>query len=121
MSDSSVFTKLIDEPKKDRPLEPEIVRKGPQPIIPPARYKSSPTEKLLDWVINRWPGATVTTRNICQFGPRSSRGRERAISLAQTLVEHGWLIPIKKHRYDMQEWQIVRSKNQQINTNFHFS
>src|SRR5262245_25384056 len=43
------------QPEKEQPAEPEIVRKGPQPIIPPAHSKSSPSEKLLSWIVNFWP------------------------------------------------------------------
>jgi hypothetical protein len=103
----SVFAQYIDSPEQEHP-EPDIIRRGPQPIVRPAHFKSSPSEKLLDWIINRWPGPTVTTRNICQFGPRSCRDRESALNLAGILMEHGWLIPLKTHRIDMRKWQIVR-------------
>ena len=104
----SVFAKLIEEPEKERFKEPDVVRRGPQPIIPPAHFKSSPSEKLLDWVINRWPGATVTTRNICQFGPGSIRNKKSAIAQAEILAQYGWLTPVAVRQHNMKKWQIVR-------------
>jgi hypothetical protein len=102
----SVFARYIEGPEKEW-LEPDIVRRGPQPIVPPAHFKSSPSEKLLDWIINRWPEPTISARDICRCGPNSTRDRKSAISLAKILV-HGWLIPVKTRRIDMREWQIVR-------------
>jgi hypothetical protein len=104
----SVFSRYIEEPEKERFEEPDIVRRGPQPIIPPAHFKSSPSEKLLDWIINRWLEPTISARDICRCGPNPVRDRKSAIGLAEILVEHGWLIPIKTRRIDMREWQIVR-------------
>jgi hypothetical protein len=109
----SVFSVYVEEtpapieppPRAD---EPEIVRRGPQPIIPPAGFNSSPSEKLLDWIINRWPENTVTRRNICQFGPGSIRNRKSATDQAEILARHGWLIPLAVGRHDAKKWQIVR-------------
>ena len=89
--------------------EPDIVRKGPHPIIPPAERDSSPSEKLLDWIVNRWPGNTVTVKNICQYGPGSIRDRKSAIDQAEILARYGWLTPIRELRqHNMRKWQIVR-------------
>ena len=104
----SVFSRYIADIPETELREPEIVRRGPQPIIPPAHFKSSPSEKLLDWIINRWPEPTISARDICRCGPNSIRDRKSAVSLAEILVEHGWLIPIKTRRIDMREWKIVR-------------
>ena len=59
--------------EKEQPAEPEIVRRGPQPIIPLTHLKSSPSEKLLAWLVNYWPKPTVTLRDISAFGPHSVR------------------------------------------------
>jgi hypothetical protein len=114
MSDSSIFAGLISEqPKKElEHEEPEIVRKGPHPKIPPTDRNSAPSEKMLDWLVNRWRGSTISTRDILQFGPGSLRDRKSAIATAEILTAHGWLIPLKAHRYDMKKWQIVRGLNQ---------
>jgi hypothetical protein len=51
---------------------------------------------------------TISTRDIHIYGPNSIRDRESAINSAQTLVDCGWLIPLKAHRRDMHKWQVVR-------------
>jgi hypothetical protein len=111
---SSIFSGLIenDSPKKDRHGEPEIVRKGPKLLVPPSDRNSTPSEKMLDWLMNRWRGSTISTRDILQFGPGSLRDRKSAIATAEILAAHGWLIPLKTHRYDMKKWQIVRGSSQ---------
>ena len=65
-------------------------------------------QKLHDWLQNDWNKPTIRARDICRFGPSAARDRKRAIHLAEILVGHGWLIPIKAHRRDTKEWQIVR-------------
>ena len=65
----SFFARYIDEPEKQRQVE--TIPRGPllRPIVPSTDYRSPPIERLLDWLINRWPGATVSTRNIMQLDP----------------------------------------------------
>jgi hypothetical protein len=108
----SFFSRYIDEPKKERQVE--TIPRGPllQPIIPPSDNNSPPVEKLLDWLVNRWPGATVSTRNIMQFGPRCTRNLKTALNLTKILTENGWLSPVESHRYDRHEWQIIRGPKQ---------
>ena len=73
------------------------------------RRNPSPIERLLDWLVNHWAKPTVTAREIYTFGPRSLRDKRTALSLAQTLVERGWLTPVDGHdRRDMHEWSIAR-------------
>ena len=64
-------------------------------------------QKLLDW-LQHWSKPTISTRDIHIYGPNSIRDRESAINSAQTLVDCGWLIPLKAHRRDMHKWQVVR-------------
>ena len=66
-----------------------------------------PAQLLLDW-LQRWTKPTISIRDIHIYGPQSIRDRERAIRSAEVLVDYGWLIPLKAHRYDMRAWQIVR-------------
>jgi hypothetical protein len=110
MSDASksVFSKLIDEPKRGRP-EPEIPR-GPmlRPEIPPSDYQAPPVEKLLDWLVNRWPKDTVNVQNILQFGPVPLRNRKSARPTAEILEKRGWLTLIKSRYYRQREWRIER-------------
>jgi hypothetical protein len=104
----SVFARYIEEPEKERPEEPSIVQKGPHPIIPPTDRGSSPSEKLLDWIINRWPEPTLSVRNILQFGPGCLRDRKSAIDQAEILARYGWLTPIAVRQHNMKKWRIVR-------------
>jgi hypothetical protein len=67
--------------------------------------KLLPAQRLLDW-LQHWAKPTISARDIYTCGPRSIRDRESAIDLAKTLVEYGWLTPIKSRRRDMREWQI---------------
>lgn len=62
---------------------------------------------LLDWLKNRWPGTTVSARDIYRHGPNPVRDRKIALNMAEALVGQGWLTPIKSWRYDRKEWQIV--------------
>jgi hypothetical protein len=113
MSDSgSVFSKLIsEEPKKES--EPEKILRGPllRPVVPPTDRFSSPVEQLLSWLM-RWPKPTVTTKNILQFGPNCLRNRKSARPAAETLVEWGWLTPLKTRCYREREWRIERGPSE---------
>src|SRR6478672_10569634 len=97
---SNLFERLGRQRFADSPeqREPEIVRRGPQPIIPPAHHKSSPSEKLLAWLINYWGRPTITARDISCYGPNCARDPMDRISLTKTLVACGWLAPVKAHR-----------------------
>jgi hypothetical protein len=66
-------------------------------------------ERLLDWLVTRWGKPTVTARDICIYGPRP-RDKKTAVSLAQTLVDRGWLARIETDRHDKREWRIVAKK-----------
>ena len=98
--------------EKERQVE--TIPRGPllQPIIPPAAPQSSPTEKMLDWLVNRWPSPTVCARDIYVYGPRCTRNLKSALNVTKILTENGWLTPVKSHRYDRHEWQIIRGPNQ---------
>jgi Protein of unknown function (DUF3987) len=69
-------------------------------------------KKLLDWLLLVWDKPTVSARDIYRCGPNAIRDRETTLRLAKTLVDHGWLVPIKMRRHDMREWQIIRGTNQ---------
>ena len=71
------------------------------------RIGSPPIEKLLDWLVNYWTRPTVSVREICIYGPNCVRDKKTILSLAQTLVERGWLAPTKTRRRDMKKWQIT--------------
>jgi hypothetical protein len=75
-----------------------------QELLPPAK-------KLLDW-LRDWTKDTVTARDIYTYGPNSIRNQKSAITLAEVLVEHGWLTPIKTRRNDTKKWQITKGPEQ---------
>jgi hypothetical protein len=77
----------------------------PQEPTPPATPLAA--GRLLDWLQNHWTQPTISTRNICQYGPRPIRDRESATKTAEALVRHGWLVPMKTGRYDSKRWQIA--------------
>ena len=82
----------------------------PAPVeetIKQPRIGSPPIEKLLDWLVNYWTRPTVSVREICIYGPNCVRDKKTILSLAQTLVERGWLAPTKTRRRDMKKWQIT--------------
>jgi hypothetical protein len=76
---------------------------------PPTTKAQKPlrAQKLLDW-LQHWSKPTVSTRDICIYGPNSIRNRESAIDAAEILVKEGWLVPNKAHRRDTHKWQVVR-------------
>ena len=90
----------------------ERLDKGrPPPIeeaIKQSRRGSPPIEKFLDWLVNHWAKTTVTAREIYTYGPNSIRNKKTTLSLAQILVEQGWLVPTKTRQYNTHEWKIVR-------------
>ena len=100
--------------EEKQPTEPEIVRRGPQPIIPPAHPKASPSEKLLEWLVNYWPRPTITLRDIYSYGPNCARDPMDRVNLTKTLTEFGWLVPIEAWRRDMRKWRIVRGPGKQV-------
>jgi hypothetical protein len=113
MNDGSVFTKLIDDSAEKRQPEPEKIPNGPlKPVVPPADYGSPPIEKLLDWLVNRWPKDTVKTVDILQYGPALLRNRKKARPAAEILVERGWLTPLKTRCFREHEWRIERGPQQ---------
>src|SRR5262245_2942669 len=102
-----IFERLQEEQaprlEKDQSVEPEIVRKGPQPIIPPTHPGASPSEKLLVWLINFWPKSTITLRDIYSYAPNSVRDPTDIINLTETLTKFGWLVPTTAWRRDMKK------------------
>src|SRR6516162_7685786 len=93
----SLFERL-DKGRLPRPTE-EVIKQ---------LREDSPIEKLQDWLANRWAKDTVTARQIYTLGPYCIRNRKAAVSLAQILVEQGWLVPTKTRQYNIHEWKIVR-------------
>ena len=108
----TLFDRLQEkQPQRlEKERQVETIPKGPllQPIVPPTNYKSSPIERLLDWLVNRWPRPTICARDIYVYGPRCTRNLKSALNSTKILTENGWLTPVKSHRYDRHEWQIIR-------------
>jgi hypothetical protein len=112
----SVFARLIEEPEKERPKEPDVVRLGPQPIIPPVHRKSSPSEKLLEWLVNHWPKPVISLRDISAYGPNCARDPMNRASLTKTLAKYGWLVPIRTKRRDTKKWRVIRDPSKEVQT-----
>src|SRR5262245_59785355 len=114
MAAKDIFDRLSQQPIKERPVESEIPRGALlPPVVPPTDYiTSSPTEQLLDFIVNRWPKPSIRIREILQFGPPSARNRKSAIALAETLAANGWLAPLPPTRQHNEKlWRIVRGPN----------
>jgi hypothetical protein len=77
-------------------------------VISTRTQKIQRAQKLLDW-LQGWSKPTISAREICIYGPRPIRKREKAGNAAKILEKNGWLIPVQTHRYDMEAWQIVRT------------
>jgi hypothetical protein len=107
----SLFEKLDrGQPPAEAP-PPEIIRMGPAAaIIPPAGPEAHPTEKLLDWLINRWTKPTVSLRELQRHGPNGSRDWESAMDQCNILTERGWLMRIETRRRDNRVWRILRGQ-----------
>jgi hypothetical protein len=111
MSDEpSIFSKYISEPEKEKERSEPAIPRGPllQPVVPSTDYNSPPAAQLLDFIINRWPKPSVRVRDICRFGPGSTRDRKSAIALAEALAANGWLVPTKGRQHNEKIWTIIR-------------
>jgi hypothetical protein len=107
-NEPSFFARYIDSPEKEQ--QPEKIPRGPmlRPVVPSTDYKSPPIERMIEWLVQRWPKETVNTKNILQFGSRPLRNRKHARATAEILVAHGWLTPLKTRRYMDRKWRIER-------------
>src|SRR5262245_39390110 len=83
-----------------------LERLEPRPLLPPIDERDTPIERLQKF-LRRWRRPTISLREICIFGPKRDRNRELALTLAQELVQIGWLIPIMERRQNMVRWKIV--------------
>src|SRR5215510_5010815 len=113
-SKPSFFARYIDRPEKERPVEPEKIPRGPmlRPVVAPSDYQAPPVEKLLDWLVNRWPKDTVNINNILQFGPTPLRNHMSARPTAEILEKHGGLTRTKARHYRQREWRIERGPSE---------
>jgi hypothetical protein len=119
MSDegSSIFAGLIsEEPKQLEPKEPDIVRRGPQLLVPPTNRKSAPSEMVVAWLVNHWPRNTITLRDFYSYAPNCARDPTNRASLIETLTAYGWLVPIEAWRRDQKKWRVVRGPSKEIQT-----
>jgi hypothetical protein len=83
----------------------------PPPKSEPKHQTSPLLEDLLNWLLNRWTGPTITARDVSRCGPSVLRNdRATTLDLTEILVRQGWLIPIKTWRKDKREWKIARGQ-----------
>jgi hypothetical protein len=110
---ATLFERLSQLPPTNK-QEPQLgaIPRGPllRPVVPPADSNSTPAERFLDFVVNRWPRETVRLRDLLRFGPL--RNRKSALALAEDLAAHGWLSPLAPGRHDTKIWRIVRGPGQ---------
>jgi hypothetical protein len=86
----------------------ERLERGRPPAEEPIPQQVPPAAgKLLAWLQNNWKEPVITTRNICQYGPRPARDRESVIRTAEVLERRGWLVPMKTRRPDAKWWRIA--------------
>jgi hypothetical protein len=112
---SSVFAKYVEDDSKKEQLEPEpdIVRKGPQALLPLTHRNSAPSEILLSWIINFWPKNVITLRDITAYAPRSVRDPKDALHLTGVLTQFGWLAPVQAWRRDQKKWRVIRGPSKE--------
>ena len=67
--------------------------------------RKPPVQELLHW-IQRQNKPVISLRDICVFGPSAIRDRQTALKHIETLVRHGWLVPLRAHRHDRQVWRL---------------
>jgi hypothetical protein len=113
----SFFSRYIENPSeqpRQQLDEPEIIRRGPLGVSPLTHRSSSPTEKLLSWMVNHWSKSTITARDIRAYGPYCTRDLTEIMSRTKMLVQYGWLVPVRAWRRDMKKWRIVREPDKEI-------
>src|SRR5262249_13363885 len=71
--------------------------------------KPLPEQLMLDWLLQRWPHQTVSSKQIYQYAPHSIRfDRENAIKTAEILERYGWLVPLPRRQRNWRVWEIIR-------------
>jgi hypothetical protein len=92
----SVFAPIVESPE-ERAAEHVKIQ----------RSRSSVNAQLVSWLLS-WPKPSITKRDIQAYAPNWARDPAEIPTLAQTLVECGWLLPARAHRRDMKKWRIIR-------------
>jgi hypothetical protein len=98
-NERSEFAQFIDQPKR-----PEIT--------PPANLKLLPAGRFLNWLLNNWDADTISAYEIYTYGPRPIKNLKEAMSVAEILVQRGWLVPVRAHRHDRKLWRVIRENEQ---------
>jgi hypothetical protein len=68
-----------------------------------------PAQKMLAWLHRNWTEPVICVRDLSTYGPRP-RNRKRVMEIAEILVAHGLLHPLKTHRYDRIAWRVAISE-----------
>jgi hypothetical protein len=85
---------LLEQLEKERPLPP------------PIDERDTPLERL-ERFLRRWRRPVISLRDLYTHGPKRDRNKQRALSLAQILVQQGVLVPIVPRRRDVVKWKVV--------------
>jgi hypothetical protein len=106
------MTSLFEKLNQGRP--PQATSTDPSPPQPAAaditvkpHPQYPPSKRLRDWLVDKWPKATVTTREVRIYGPRPRDGKT-VQALMQALTEQRWITPVEARRRNTQEWEIFR-------------
>jgi Protein of unknown function (DUF3987) len=69
-------------------------------------------QRLLDWLLNKWPDRMISLQDIYQRGPNFLREAAPARRAAEVLIEHGHLVPdegaLVGGKTRREAWRIVR-------------
>jgi hypothetical protein len=82
--------------------ETEQAENQPKPV---PKQKPPPAQELLVWIQRGWAKPTISLRDIVIFAPRAFRDKATELKQVEILVQHGWLVEIKAHRYDRRLWR----------------
>lgn len=73
-------------------------------------------EALREWLLNKWPYAEITLREVVQRASGALRESPKARAAVALLVKHGWLVPLSKGSVirgaqRKEAWLIVRERD----------
>ena len=82
--------------------------KGRPAVLAEEKAKPDHAQKMLDWILNKWPRPSVSTSDLMTYGPKPRQNAEETLKLATILEKQGWLTPKSMPRKDQHHWNIPR-------------